>query len=129
MAASGSRARPARDVPLGSFAELSCQKIVFDLQLANLPIQDIDLCLAGPALGRATAVKNTGRAVQQLLLPIVDLVRMNPELARQLGDRSVALDRSQAHLRLDSPVVLLPFPLHVLLPPYPTFLGSGPNLT
>jgi hypothetical protein len=27
------------------------------------------------------AVKNTGRAVQQLLFPIVDLVRMNPELA------------------------------------------------
>ena len=88
--APGSRARSSRTVPLGSFAELSCQKIVFDLQLANLPIQDIDLCLAGPTLGRATAVKNTGRAVQQLLFPIVDLVRMNPELARQLGDRPVA---------------------------------------
>jgi hypothetical protein len=70
----------------------------------------------GPALGRATAVKNTGRVVQQLLLSIVDLVRMNPELARQLGDRSVALDRCQGHLRLECRVVLLPCPLHVLLP-------------
>jgi hypothetical protein len=26
----------------GSFAELSCQKIIFDLELADLPVQDID---------------------------------------------------------------------------------------
>jgi hypothetical protein len=90
-------------------------KIVFDLQLANLPIQDIGLCLAGSTLGRATAVKNTGRAVQQLLFPIVDLVRMNPELACQLGDRPVALDRRQRHLRLKRRVVLLACPLHILL--------------
>jgi hypothetical protein len=49
-AALRSRARPARDVPLGSFAELSCQKIVFDLQLADLPIQNINLRLAGRSL-------------------------------------------------------------------------------
>jgi hypothetical protein len=58
-AALGSHARPARDVRLGSFAALSCQKIIFDLQLANLAVQDIDLCLAGCALGQAAALKKT----------------------------------------------------------------------
>jgi hypothetical protein len=38
----GAHVRPARHVPLGSFAELSRQKIVFDLQLADLPVQNID---------------------------------------------------------------------------------------
>src|ERR1700730_7193724 len=41
-AAPGSRARPSCAVAPGSFAELSCQKIVFDLQLADLPVQNID---------------------------------------------------------------------------------------
>src|SRR6476659_11215886 len=82
----GSHVRPARDVPLGSFAELACQKIVFDLQLADLPVQNIDLSLAGRSLGQAAALKNTRGAIQQPLLPIGDLVRMDPELARQFGD-------------------------------------------
>jgi hypothetical protein len=34
-------------------------------------------------------------SVQQLLLPGIDLVRVNPVPARQLGDRPVALDRRQ----------------------------------
>src|SRR5260221_13464334 len=39
---------------------------------------------------RATAAfENARRPVQQLLLPVVDPVRMNAELARQLGDRPV----------------------------------------
>jgi hypothetical protein len=66
-------------VPLGSFAELSCQKIVFDLQLADLPVQKVNLRLAGrPRHGRVAALENIRRAVQQLLLPVVDLVRMDP---------------------------------------------------
>jgi hypothetical protein len=65
-------------------ARLICRafvpKIVFDLQLANLSVQKIDLRLAGHALrGRAAALKNARRAIQQLLLPVVDLVRVNPE--------------------------------------------------
>jgi hypothetical protein len=48
-AALGPRARSSRAVAPGSFAELSCQKIVFDLQLTDLPVQNIDLRLvAGP---------------------------------------------------------------------------------
>src|SRR5712672_64697 len=39
---------------------------------------------------RATAAfENARRPVQQLLLPVVDPVRMNAELTRQLGDRPV----------------------------------------
>jgi len=91
-------------------AELSCQKIVFDLQLPDLSIQKIDLRLAGQTFcRRAAALKNPRCAVQQLLLPVVDLVRMDPELTGQLGDRPILLDR-QRNLRFERPVVLLPCP-------------------
>jgi hypothetical protein len=85
------RALDQRGVPLGSFAALSCQKIVFDLQLTDLPIPKIDRRRAGHPLGRrAVARKNPRGAVQQPLLPVVDLVRMDPELTGQLSDRPVA---------------------------------------
>jgi putative transposase len=46
--------------------------------------------LGGIAIERATAAfENARRPVQQLLLPVVDPVRMNAELTRQLGDRPV----------------------------------------
>src|SRR5271166_4232964 len=126
----GCRARPARDVPLGSFAEPSCQKIVFDLQLADLPVQNIGMRLAGrPLRRRAATLENTRRAVQQLLLPVVDLIRVNPELARQLGDRPVTLHRRQRHLRFERRVVLLPCLLHLLLPRHQRFLGAGLHLS
>src|SRR5689334_12230425 len=48
---------------------------------------------------------------------------------RQLGDGPVALDCRQRHLRLERRVVLLPCPLHVLLPRYPRFLGAGIHLS
>ena len=41
------------------------------------------------ALIAAAAFENARRPVQQLLLPVVDPVRMNAELTRQLGDRPV----------------------------------------
>ena len=41
-----------------------------------------------PNMRRATAAfENARRPVQQLLLPVVDPVRMNAELTRQLSDR------------------------------------------
>src|SRR6202035_2983002 len=67
--------------------------------------------------------------VQQLLLPVVDLVRMHPELTRQLGDRPVPSDRRQRHLRLEPRIMFLPCPLHVLLPRYPRVLGAGLHLS
>src|SRR6202023_966010 len=78
---------------------------------------------------RPSCQKNARGAVQQLLLPIIDRVRMNPKLTGQLGDRSVAFDRRQRHLRLERRVVLLPCPLHVLLLPHRRFLGAGLHLS
>src|SRR5436190_5062197 len=129
LAAPGSCARPSRAVPPGSVAELSCQKIIFDLQLADLPVQKIDLGLIGGSLRRRAAVEDAHRTIQQLLLPVVDLVRVDPEMHRQLGDGPVALDCRQRHLRLERRTVLLPCPLHILLPRYPRFLGAGLHLS
>src|SRR5947208_4281936 len=128
LAAPGSCARPSRVVPPGLVAELSCQKIIFDLQLANLPVQNIDLGVIAGSLRRRTTLEDACRTVQQLLLPVVDLVRVDPEMHRQLGDGPVALDCRQRHLRLESRAMLLPCPLHVLLPRYPRFLGAGLHL-
>src|SRR5690348_17782014 len=54
---------------------------------------------------------------------------MNPELTRQFGDRPIAPDRRQRHLRLERRVVLLPCPLHVLLLRLRRFLGAGLHLS
>src|SRR5437588_5921011 len=129
LAAPGSCARPWRAVLPGSVAELSCQKIVFDLQLADLPVQKVDLGLIAGSLRRTTTLEDACRTVQQLLLPVVDLVRVDPELPSQLGDGPVAPDGRQRHLRLEHRAVLLPCPLHVLLPRYPRFLGAGLHLS
>jgi hypothetical protein len=84
----------------GSSPAVSCQKIVLDLQLTDLPVEKINLRFAGRSLRRRTAaLENTRRAVEQLLLLVVDLVRMKPELARRLG-HPVIPDRRQHHLRL-----------------------------
>ena len=98
-------------MPLGSFAELSCQKIVFHLQLADLPVQNVDRRRAGrPLRRRGAALENTRRAVQQLLLPVVDLVRMNPEIARQPGDRPVALIAASVTFALNPALCFLRAP-------------------
>src|SRR6202048_3049782 len=128
-AAPGLRARPARGVALGSFAELSRQKIVFDFQLTDLPVQNIDLRLGGVAPRHAAPLETAGGAIQQLLLPAIDLVRMNPEMTRQIGRRPVAFHRRQRYLRLERRVVPLPCLLHVLLPRYQRSLGAGLHLS
>src|SRR5438309_6487672 len=100
LAAPGSCARPSRVVPLGLVAELSCQKIIFDLQLADLPVQKIDLGLITGSLRRRTTLEDVRRTVQQLLLPVVDLVPVDREMHRQLGDGPVALYFWQRHFCL-----------------------------
>src|SRR5438105_2413695 len=129
LAAPGSCARPSHAAPPGSVAELSCQKIVFDLQLADLPVQKIDLRFIGGSLRRRATLEDAHRTIQQLLLPVVDLVRVHPKMRRQLGDGPVAPDGRHRHLRLEPRAVLLPCPLHVLLPRYPRFLGAGLHLS
>src|SRR5260370_36239423 len=78
-AAPNTRVRPSHAVPPGSVAELSCQKIIFDLQLDNLPIQKIDLSLIDGSLRRSATLEDARRTVQQMLLPVVNLVEMDPE--------------------------------------------------
>src|SRR5215831_2853098 len=51
-----------------------------------------------------------------------------PQMHRQLGDGAVAPDCRHRHLRLERRTVLLPRPLHVLLPRYTRFLGAGLHL-
>src|SRR3984893_9217785 len=119
--------RPRRSARLICRAYVT--KIVFDLQLANLPVQNINLRCAGRILRcGAAAFENARRSVQQLLLPGVDLVRVNPVRARQLGDGPVALDRRQRHLGLERRPVLLACLLHVPLPRLQRFLGAGLHL-
>src|ERR1700686_1802652 len=78
LAAPNSCARPSHAGLPGSVAELSCQKIVLDLQLANLAIQKIDLSFIDGSLRRSSTLEDARRTVQQLLLPVVDLVGMDP---------------------------------------------------
>src|SRR5438045_5938142 len=92
LAAPGSCARPSRAVPPGSVAELSCQKIIFDLQLADLPVQKIDLGLIGGSLRRCAAVEDAHRTIQQLLLPVVVLVRVDHELLLKIDEVMVDHD-------------------------------------
>jgi hypothetical protein len=48
-----------------------------------------------------SATEHNTRSFLQLRLPLRDLVGMHIELLRQLGDRSVALDRRQRDFRLE----------------------------
>src|SRR5580693_10586488 len=61
-----------------------------------------------PTCACATAAfQDARRPVQRLLLPVVDPVRMNAELTRQLGDRPVP-PPPPPPLRFNHRVVLLP---------------------
>src|SRR5947207_15484265 len=86
LAAPGSCARPSRAVPPGSVAELSCQKIIFGLQLADLPVQMIDLGLITGSPRRTTTLEDACRTVLQLLLPVVYLLRRAHDLPALLAD-------------------------------------------
>src|SRR5260370_13906509 len=78
-AAPNSRVRPSHAVPPASVAEPSFQKIIFDLQLANLPIQKIDLSLIDASLRPSATLEDARRTLQQMLLPVVNLVEIDPE--------------------------------------------------
>ena len=70
-----------------------------------------DLRLVGrPLCSQTTAFENARSTLQRLLLPILDLVWMDPELTRQLGDRPVALDRRQRRRRIKPALYFLGVP-------------------
>ena len=82
-------------------------KIEFDRQLADLLIE-LGL-LALDLLGRSAFVAGHEchlGAIQEPLLPGMDLVRMNPVACGQLRHRRIALDRRQRYLRLEHRRVL-----------------------
>ena len=75
----------------------------------------VQLGLAGLGVGSAdpgAAGEHRLGAGHQLLLPAVDQRRMDPEMAGQLVDGAVALDRRQGDLGLERRRVLLPFDGH-----------------
>ena len=52
-----------------------------------------------PALD-STMPENAGRPLEKLTLPLRDLIGVDIELLRQLGQRLLPLDRGQGHFRL-----------------------------
>jgi hypothetical protein len=83
-----------------------------------------------PPCARATAAfENARRPVQQLLLPVVDPVRMNAELTRQLGDRPVRPTAATTTLRFNPRVVLLSVSASSPAPALSRFLGAGLHLS
>jgi len=95
-------ARPARGVPLRLICRAFCAKKSFSTFSWPICRYRTSTC-ASLAVPSATLPpsKNAGGAIQQLLLPAIDLVRMNPEMTRQLGHRPVAFHRRQRYLRLE----------------------------
>src|SRR3954447_12451260 len=106
------RGRSSRDARPGLLAEPPGQKIVLDLQLADLAVEFADLDFGGLVVPLAAVLEHAGRAVEQRLLPGMDLAGMDAILAGQFANRAVALDRRQGNLRLESCAVFLPRLLH-----------------
>src|SRR5205807_2201816 len=65
LVAPNSCARPSHAALPGSVAELSCQKIVLDLQLANLSIQQIDLSIIDGSLCPSSTLEDARRTDQR----------------------------------------------------------------
>src|SRR5262249_25513832 len=95
----------------------------------NWPICRYSRSTIAGSLHRRAAFEDAHRPIYQLLLPVVDLVWVDPKMHRQLGDGPVAPDCRHRHLCLERRAVLLPCPLHVLLPRSPRFLGAGLHLS
>src|SRR3954466_12798160 len=85
----------------GLLAEPPGQKIILDLQLADLAVEFADLDFAGLVLAIAAAFEHTGCAVEQRLLPGMDLAGVDAILAGQFANRAVALECRQGNLRLE----------------------------
>jgi hypothetical protein len=90
----------------------SSPKIALHGQLPDLGVQLLDLALPLRLGVRADArVERPARVLEQLLLPGVDLVRMNLVLPRQIGGGRLLAHRRQRdprlHRRVDLPPCLL----------------------
>jgi hypothetical protein len=90
--------RPLPSMLVRLLAEPPGQKIVFNLQLADLTEKFADLDFAGLDLAIAAALEHASRAVEQRLLPGMDLTGVDTELAGQFANRAIALERRQGHI-------------------------------
>src|SRR6185437_1779925 len=96
------------DGPARSFAEPLGEKIVLDRQLANLGVQLLDrACRRRLRVHPDLGIEHPRRMVQQLLLPRIDLVRMNLVTLRQVVHCRLLAQRLDRNLRLQ-PRVNLP---------------------
>lgn len=84
---------------------LQIQKIILQRQLANLRVQrsDIDLRLFRRF---GLVVEDIRHAVEDLILPLLDLVRINIELRRMFAHRLVTLQSRQRDFVLESRAVV-----------------------
>jgi len=83
--------------------------------LIDLAVEFADRGFVDLLLPVGTGFEHARGAVEQRLLPGMDLTGVDAELAGQFADRAVALDGGQRHLRLERRAVLLPSLLHGLL--------------
>ena len=79
--------------------------IQLNLELANLLIQAILFLLILSFTLLLSTAESIARAIQQQLLPAVNLARRDVELRRQLIDCLVAFDRLDSDLGLELSVV------------------------
>jgi hypothetical protein len=69
---------------------------IFQGQLPDFGVQRLEVGTGVPLLGGGG--EHLGGSLQQLQPPLSDLVRVNPELLRQLDQSPVTLDRCDGHL-------------------------------
>src|SRR5271154_2063912 len=97
---------PARSStwPLGQEIPLSRQLSDLGVELARLPLA----LLLAIDRGADAPHEKTRDIVQHLLLPRINLVRMNAVALRQLRNRRILPQRLQRHFRLERRIKLLP---------------------
>src|SRR6056297_1695431 len=76
------------------------KKIVLQRQLSDLRMQGLHVDHRF-RLGRRSMAEDPGRTLEQLVAPLLDLVRMDVEILRQFDQRLLALDRGHRHFRLE----------------------------
>src|SRR3954470_467806 len=81
-------------------------KIIRERQLPDLGVERFDIDCRCTRLRLGGRPEHPGSPFEQQRLPGRDLVRMNVELLRQFGQRLLALDGGQSHLRLESRAVI-----------------------
>src|SRR3954447_5336568 len=82
------------------------QKINLQRQLSGLGMEHRQVHRRSGLLAACFGAKHPGCPVEKLRLPLSNLVGMNVELLSQLGQRLLALDGGQSHLRLESRCVV-----------------------